>query len=369
VLLTEATSKVDLPKCPAWIDPNVGEYGYYRYSLDEKHWATFAGVIAKEDDSTRLAFAQNAWAQVEAGTLSPDTLLRLLPALDGESNRVVVDAEIEVLSQFSHELVSEAAAPAFARYVAARLLPHQRGLGANAQSPLTGKATANAKSPEDAALERKSLFTALADPTSVDGDLARVAVPMASRKAGADRIEALRNAMKTAKNPNDKKTALVGLAGFDDPALIDKALSVALTDEVRSQDVARVLWEAVQHPSSRIAATNWVLSHWDAIHTKLPGFLVGRTFGIASQACTKEEIERVSGFFGSKVPDVEGAARPYAEAIESATLCNALREKDGGTVDKFFNVKGKAAANSAMVAPSAPKSPMTGATKPKPKTH
>jgi hypothetical protein len=69
------------------------------------------------------------------------------------------------------------------------------------------------------------------------------------------------------------------------------------------------------------------------------------------------------------VPDVEGAARPYAEAIESATLCNALREKDGGTVDKFFNVKGKAAANSAMVAPSAPKSPMTGATKPKPKTH
>jgi alanyl aminopeptidase len=355
IMLPDAHDAVPTPRCPGWVDPNVGGYGYYRYSLDEKRWAAFASVVAKQSDVTRLVFLDNLWGQVEAGTLGADVALRTLPVFDTETSRVVVDAEIDVLFQMAHELVSPEAAPAFARYVSARLVPHRQALDA-----AKAKAKAGTAPTEDEVLERRAIFTALgqlandpatlteankltvawlADPTSVDGDLARVAVTLGSRKAGADRIDALRAAMKAAKNPNDKKTALLGLAGFDDPATLGKGLEVALTDDVRTQDVGVLLWNAVYHPASEAAATEWAIAHWDGIRAKLPGFLVGRVFGIASRACTKTEIDRATSFFMPKAKDVEGAQRPLEEALESASLCQALRDKDGSSVDRFFNVK------------------------------
>jgi alanyl aminopeptidase len=350
VLLPSATAAVSVTKCPAWVDPNVGEYGYYRYSLTPKGWAAFAQAMPKQDDATRIGFVTNLWGQVESGKLGADVMLRLLPALDTETSRVVIETEIDVLTELSHDLISPEAAPAFARYVAARLTPHLRALDAKKK----GKAT------EDDTLERRALFAALGqvandpatlaqanklalawlkDPTSVDGDLARVAVMLGSRKAGPERIDALRAAMKSATNPNDKTTALLGLTDFDDPTTLGKALAVGLTDEVPTQDVGRLMMWAAWHPSTRVAATDWVMAHWDGIHAKLPGFLSGRVFGIASRACTKDEVSRASTFFTPKAADVEGSERPLAEALESASLCQALRDEDGGSVDRFFNVK------------------------------
>jgi len=376
VLLTDARGTYSLPKCPPWIDPNVGGYGYYRYSLDEKGWAAFAAVVEKQDDATRLVFVNNLWGQVKSGTLAPEVLLRVLPALDTEPSRVVVDAEIEVLGQLGDELVSAAAKPAYERYVAARLVPHQRALE---------KAKPKAPPSEDDILERRAIFTALgqlandaptlaeanklalawlADPTSVDGDLARVAVTLGSRKAGAERIDALRAAMKAAKNPNDRKTALLALSDFDDPATLGKALSVALGDEVRTQDVASIILSAAYHPSTRAAAIDWTMANWDAVRTKLPGFLSGRIFGIAGRARTKEEIDRVTAFFTPRTADVEGSKRPLAEALESVGLSQMLREKDAAAIDKFFNVKPAAAAAPAGAKPVAAKPEGGAAAKP-----
>ena len=363
IKLADAKGTYPLPKCPTWIDPNVGGYGYYRYSLDEKHWAAFAAVIEKQDEPARVEFVNNLWGQVRAGTLGAEAMLRLLPAIDSDPSRVVVDAEINVLSEVEHEIVSPAAAHAYAKYVAARLQPHMKSLAA-------GKPSTSLPS-EDIVLERRSLFTALgqlandpatlaeankltqawlADPTSVDGDLARVAVALASRTAGADRIDALRAAMKSAKNPNDQKTALLGLSGFDDPALLDKALSTALTDEVRTQDVGILLMNAAYHPSTRVAATDWIMRHWDGIRAKLPGFLAGRVFGLAGRACTKDEVEKATAFFTPKTDDVDGSARPLALGLESAGLCRTLHDRDSGPVDQYFKV-GAAPVKVAMAVP------------------
>ncbi len=350
VLLQAATDTASLTKCPAWVDPNKGALGYYHYELDEKGWTAFAEVIAKQPEPTRVLFVRDAWAQVRAGALAPDVFLRVLPALDSEPSRVVVDAEIDALYAFAHELVGDAATPAFAAYVAARLGPHMRAL-----PPANGKAKASL----DDTLERRSLFRALgtlandattlaeanklslawlADPNSVDGDLARVAVPLGSRKAGPERIEALRLAVKGAKTPNDRKTAILGLSGFEDPEALAKALAVALTDDVPTQDVAVPLMTAVYTPYARAAATDWIITHWDGVHSRLPGFLAGRMFSLTGRACSKEDIGRLAGFFSPKSVDVEGSARPLAEAIETAALCTSIREKDQPAVDRFFKV-------------------------------
>jgi aminopeptidase N len=351
VVLSDRSATFPMTRCPAWVVPNSGGDGYYRYSLDEKQWTALAAVLPRQDEATRLTFLTSLWAQVRAGTLGPDVLLRLLPALDTETSRVVLDSEMGVLFQLRHQLVSPEAAPAFARYVSARLLPHQRALA---------KASAKGQAGEDEALERRSLFSTLgqlgddpstlaeankltlmwlSDPARVDSDLARAAVVLGSRRAGPERIDALRAAMKRAKTPNDRKTALIGLAGFDDPSTLGRALAVALSDEIAIEDASTLIMAAVYRPSTRRAASDWVLNHWAELRAKLPGALAGRLFYVAGRACTGEEVDRASAFFTPKVDEVEGTRRPLAEALESASLCRTLREKAGAKVDRFFKVK------------------------------
>jgi len=356
---TASTYPLSSKTCPGWVDPNVGDYGYYRYSLDEKGWRAFAGVVAKQPDATRLSFVQGLWAGVRAGTLGPEIALRLLPALDGEQNRIVLDAVLGVLGNLRHQLVTPEAASAYAAYVSQRLLPRYRALTAVAER--AGRAKARALTPDEV-LERQSLFWALgalaedpatlaeanklallwlANPASVDGDLAQSAVTLGSKKAGPDRLEALRAAMKGAKSPNDRQTALAALGGFDDPATLDKAMSIALTDEVATQDMLTVLWGPVYRPSTRAWATKWIMAHWDAVRARLPADWAGYVFAIAGEACTKDEIDEDRAFLTPKVPDVEGSARPLAEGLEGAERCRALHEKASGAVDRFFKVKAK----------------------------
>ncbi len=355
VLLPDTTGAYPLPKCPTWIDPNVGGHGYYLYALDEKRWTGFAAVIAGQRESTRILFLSSLWAEVRSGALGPEVLLRLLPAFDAETSRVVIGKEIGLLGELEHGLITPESATAFAAYASARLLPHKRALDAK---------LARSKTPptEDDVLTREMLFAALgriahdpatlaeanklttawlADPASVDGNLAQVAVGMASKKAGPDRVAALRGAIKSAKSPADKQIAIGALGGFDDPVTLDKGLAVALTEEVATQDTMTPLWTALSRPETREVTMRWVMAHWDAIRARLPVLYAGDVFGIAGNGCTKGEIDESRAFLTQKAPDVEGSARPLAEGLEGAELCRALREKDSGAVDRFFKVKAK----------------------------
>jgi alanyl aminopeptidase len=360
-MLTTRTGSVATGACPTWVIPNVGGFGYYRYALDAREWTAFAKVLPRQDAATKLGFLANAWAGVKAGTLSPSVLLRLLPAFDGERERAVVDAELSVLAGVERQLVSEAARPAFAKYVTLRTVPHERGLAKLGVAGTEGM-TAEEKEKETM-LARASLFSAASyladDPEKLreaneqaaqwltgrgilSEDAARTVVTLGSRRAGAERIAAIVAAIKDAKDPYARKTAMLALGGFDDEALLDRGLDVLLTDAVASQDVLQVLADAMDHPRARVHAFDWMTRHWDTLKAKLPALDVGYAFSLAEMACTRSEVERVAAFFGPKVDQTEGARRPYDEAIEAATRCAALRESGQPDVDRFFEVRAKA---------------------------
>jgi aminopeptidase N len=363
VLLADRTGTYPLPRCPAWVDPDIDAHGYYLYSLDEKRWAAFAAVIEKQSEGSRLAFLQSLEADVRSGTLGGDALLRLLPAFDADTSRVVLNKEIAVLGDLERWLVTPESRVAFASYAAARLLPHKRALDAKV-------ARSKAAPSEDDLLARQAIFSALgsiahdpgtlveanrvalawlADPASVDVDLAEVAVPMASQKAGPDRIEALRGAMRRANVPVDRQIALAALSGFHDPSTLQAALSLTLTDEVGAADAPTLIWPAVGRPATRAATKRWLTAHWDAFSAKVSVEVLGYVFGLTGQSCTREEIEEDRAFMTPRVAGVEGATRPLAEGLESAERCAALHEKNRAVVDRFFRVK-----PGPVVAPTSP---------------
>jgi aminopeptidase N len=345
-LLASPEDEVHLAKCPAWIYPNTDEAGYYRFSLAQASWVAMTAGFDRLEPANRIGFLADLWAQTRAGDLSPDVVLRTLPVVDREKDRFVIGQELGVLYALSDSVVLDDTRPAFKRYVAARLVPHMKAIAAR-----------GTKRDESSALLERSLVAALgeladddatlrdadkvaqawlSDPNSVDPDLASIDVMLGSRRAGAERIDALRGAIRDAKSPENRSTALRALGGFGDSITLRQALDVVLTDDVKTQDVLTVLRAAMAHHASRATTFEWITQHWEGLRKKLPGFLAGRTFGLAGFACSKEERTAVAEFFQPRVKEIEGTERPLAEALEAASSCVALRDKFAPNVTSFF---------------------------------
>jgi hypothetical protein len=177
----------------------------------------------------------------------------------------------------------------------------------------------------------------LKDPASVDENAAQAAVPIASRRAGAGRLEELRAALKSVKTPEQRTIALRAMYGFDDPQILEKALDVFLTDELRPDDVYYVIGVASGRRASRPTVVRWVKDRWDKLRAKLPHGLGVPLVSVAGRVCTQAERDEAKAFFTPRAKDIEGAVRPLAEALESSSLCAELRARGGPAVAKALS--------------------------------
>jgi cytosol alanyl aminopeptidase len=336
--------------CPAWIFPNAGDSGYFRFALDAKGVEELAKARAKLDVAERIGFAANLWAEVRSGDLTPATYFDTLASFDSEKERHVVHLVIGSLYDASDSIVDEAARPGFERYATARLASRAADLG---WMPVKGES-------DDRALLRRSVNFAmgeiaedastletaerlakkwLADPTSVPSDTASVAVELASRRAKGDRIDALRAKMKDTTSPQWRIIALQSLGAMGDPALLQKALDLTLTDEIRTSELFYVLGGAWSHRASRPVVYAWMKAHWEPLRAKLAGPLASSLFNFADGTCTTAARDDANAFFSSRTDGVEGSHRVLRQAIERASLCVALHDKDAAAAAAYFAKK------------------------------
>lgn len=350
------TDPYPVKTCPKFITPNAHQAGYFRFQVPDKELLPL--MKAKLDPAARMGLVANSWANIQSATLDPAVFLTALKALDGETNRFVIAAETDVLSQMNDSVVSDASHKAFTAFVDGRLGPIARKLGwqrADLKKPPT-------PAEEQAALLRRDVMYAignlgqgdalaqaekiakawLADPGAVDPDTAPIALEIASRRAKAERFEALRNAYVKASNPQVRVAAVRAMGGFGDPALLQKALDWTMTDEVKEQDVRYVLRAALANPASRKVVLDWTKAHWDAALKKEPG--AGRVIylSVVGNLCDQASLADAKAFFDAHMSDIEGGQRPYAEDLERAGNCIALRATQAPAFDRAFGVTAKA---------------------------
>jgi aminopeptidase N len=340
-------------RCPQWIHPNAGSSGYYRFALPAKELAALAKSAPSLEPIERLTVVSNLWAQARAGRLDFDVVLKTLPSFDRETERHVVDQVIAVLHSMSDAVVEDGARPAFRAYAAARLGAHKKRLGWAPGKPAkpddderalsrTNVLRAMAELAEDEETMREAEEHAaswLRDPSRVHPDVAAIALEIASRKAGAERLEALRGAMKNAKVPQDRVMALRAIGNFGEKDVLTRGLGLLLTDEVKLQDVRSLFGSAMSHRVTRAVTVQWVKANWDALRAKLPGPLSTRLVGIAGAVCTPAERDELEAFLRPRAKTMDAAIRPLDESLETASLCVALRAKGAPTVTKYFAKK------------------------------
>ena len=347
VLAQGAPSMLAGRGCPAWIHPG-SENAYYRFALPEGDLMKLAAGRKELDVSQRLSLLSNAWAGVRSGKLKPGVMLKLLPLFDDEPARQVVEQVTAILGGMSLLLVEDEARPAFRKFSLARLAKRKKDLG---WLPRKDEATGSG----DEAMLRRTVFAAmgdiaedevtlreaeehathwLADPTSVDADTAAVALDLATRRAGPDRFTALLTAQHNAKTREDRILALRALSGFDDVALVRRALDTTLQDEIRQQDMRYVFVSAFSRRTMRLATEAWVREHWEQLRKKLPGTLGSGLVGAAGIACTKTELAERTAFYTPRAEAMEGGTRPLAEALEAASLCVELRASGASSLTR-----------------------------------
>jgi aminopeptidase N len=322
------------PGCAAFLNPNR-DHGYYRYTLPKERTLALARTRSL-DVLTRIELLSNAYASVRSGDQGAEVLFELLPLMDQDHERHVVQTVISILTGLSETSVSDAARPAFEAFVRARLEGHARFYARKkkpAEDDVLGKRAVEVAmgtlGNDTATNARLDLLarTWLRDHKAVDPDLAQAAVELASRSAKEARFTELATAMSTAKEPAERVIAVRGLAGFDDPVLLDRAFGLAIAGEIKSQDLYYMLASALGRRTSRSHATEYVLAHWDELRKRLPADLGPELTRVVGTACSPREVQRLTAFVEPRAKEIEGAERPFRAYAEHARQCVRVRER------------------------------------------
>ncbi len=339
------------PGCPAWFHPNADQVGYYRFVVDPAQMLSLARGGAALDAIQRFGVVDSAWAAVRAGAMDPGTLLDVLKAFDGETNRRVLSEVVGVLRGVDDSLVDDVVQDRYRRFVAARLGARKRALG------WEGGSASPTAADDDRAIQREIVLAAmgdvahdestlreadvyarkwLADPASVPADVAAVAVPMASMRAGKDRLDALRAAAKRLEVP-DRTIALRAMGAFEDPAVLFDAFDAAIGGEVKLSELRHVFGSALGHRATRPALFAWEKSHWTKLGERLPGsFGRGQLIEVAGVMCTAAERAEARAFFEDAVKPLEGMPHALDNALEGSAMCVALREHGSADLSRYL---------------------------------
>jgi cytosol alanyl aminopeptidase len=346
-LIDGATGEIALPPghCPKWVYPNAEDKGYFRFALPKTEGRALAAASKQLSVSGRIGLVTNAWALVSSGDLGADDLFDLLRRMHRERERLVVEQMIAVLSAVSDAFIDEGTRPAFRAYVSSLLLPIAKELGWDAKPTET----------DEQRLLRKSVLSALsrladdpwlapqagaraqaflADPRSVDPDLAAIALRASTRRAGDARFAELTAAMRRAKTPEDRIVAVGALGSFADPQILRRALDRMLTSELRIQDAFYLFDAAMTWASLRPVVRGWLKDHFAELKGKMPDFAVSRLSSSVETICDAGERAEAAQFYGEALKATEGADRALEQALEKADLCIELRAREGARAKK-----------------------------------
>jgi alanyl aminopeptidase len=361
VWLTRADTTADLgvAAMPAWIMPNAGASGYYRWSVPEGMRDALLAARSSLSERERMNLIFNLTAQLRAGAEHGDQYLQMVATLADDPEPEVLRADIETLDESRVALTTPRSATAFAAWVRTTFEPPLRRVGlVPRQGELPGVSTSRAQllrllgdageSPWVLAYAESLSRVYLKSPTSVPASLVDQAIVLGVRRGDAAMFEDYRRRFETAATPNDRALYLGGLGSFRDPDVRASALDYALKGPLRPQETQAI--PAAMSENGLSPATSrggggseypdevmkWVLAHWDELVAKMPPNFASRNLRLTS-GCSQERRAQLQQFFSDPKrsdPGVQATLRRMSDAMEE---CSSLHDREAERVERWLN--------------------------------
>lgn len=220
---------------------NAGQTGYFRVAYDSALWAPLTDRLAALRPSDQLGLLYDSFALGKAGLVPMGNFLEVADHIDPDADPLVLRPLANTLAAidfFYEGLPGRGAYRAFAR---SRLNPVSARLGWDARpgepdndALLRATTLATLGDLDDMAViaEARRRFAAyLANPETLSGSTRQTVLYIVSSNADATAWDQLHDLAKGATDSTDKTRLYSLLGASHDPALTDKALALALSDE------------------------------------------------------------------------------------------------------------------------------------------
>lgn len=351
-LVAKKEVELTLPGCSTWVIGNATGSGYYRVGYQPEAVRAIAEAAeTKLDPAERIVLQGDIWASVRIGRDSVGDYLAFVQGLQADRNRAVVEDALVRLKYVGDYLVSDADGASYRGWLIRLLSPAMTAIG---WEPKAGESDENkalraellaalgydARNSEALDEAREIAEKALANPASVDSELAGAAFPLAAIKGGPDFYEQLMAAMKNPRTPEDYYTYFLTLPHFTDPKLLQRTLDFAISPEVRSQDALGLVAGVLRNPAGQKLGWDFVREHWSELEKAGGPFASAEIVGATSAFCEPLMRDQVTQFFSEH--KVAAAERTYKQAIEHMNVCIDFKKQQEPLLASWLGRRGNA---------------------------
>jgi len=338
-LVKDARQVVPLPAttCPAWAIANRSGIGYFLAQLSPELYGALPNakdVLAASDYGPLLG---DLSLLVNNGAVSYAVGLPVAGSQAGTSDPRVAQWAVGIANGVQPSLIAPEHEAKYAAWIREQFGARATALGwlpkpgdnADTMRLREGTMVLVAVRGADAALGKEAQRLAklwLSDRTAIPAEARRSVLVGAARTAGPDGatlFDGLLDVALTTKDGNERDDVLSTLGSFRDPAVLDRALALALDPRVGPRDSARPLQQALRSPETRQAALAWFARNIDAMGARFPKDFQGYWPEWAGTACTDTERAQFVEMFETRVKGLEAGPLTYRNMLERIDACIA----------------------------------------------
>jgi alanyl aminopeptidase len=356
-ILLDQKSKLlnlDAERTPAWIHPNAGERGFYRWKVSPMVLTALAkNAGAAMSVRERVAFVDNLSALIDAGDLRGDRYLEALSFFSEDPRPEVTMALLSPLQKVREELLpegpddpNEMEGP-FSIYVRATLGPALRRFGrAKARGE---EEIVSILRPDliewigDKGGDRETIRYAerlakayLRNPLSVDPSLIRPSLHLSAIHGDDALFELYKEKFESAKTPAERGNYLSALGAFRKASTVEKALQYVLKGPLRPQEYFSIPMGIARTPKYKDRVLKWMMEHYDAFTSRIPPDYAMHLPWFAN-GCSEKRLRAAQDFFGEPSRAKPGTKIELKKVTENVMRCIGLRKREGAAVAAHLN--------------------------------
>ena len=179
------------------------------------------------------------------------------------------------------------------------------------------------------------------DYAAVHPNLRSSVYAMVIRDGGVKEYDALLARYHNAPTADERNTCLRALGRGESQELIEKTLVLALSDEVKTQDIYMPIGGLGNHRPGIEARWKWMCENWGTIVKKLPPSLTMLSSVVSiclSRFCESQQLKDVESFFEGK--DTKGFQRSLDQSLDSIRAHISWLDRDRKDVLNWLEENG-----------------------------
>jgi alanyl aminopeptidase len=330
--------------CPASFGTDTERYYHARYDGN-----LLQRIARPRNAAETVALIGDAGALAHNGGLSLSRALRTVQPFARSPNRHVAQSMITLLGDI-RIIVPEALRADEARWVRALFGRKARSLGLNPRPDESDDARQLRPAllrfvidaGDDRRLGAQAVVLAkrwLQNRGAIDASMVQTVLEGAARHGDRALFELFRAELQKTQDRRERNSLYAALGAFRDPALIDAALGLLLSDELDIREAMRIGWTLAEDARHGRKAYEFVQRNFDALVARLPRDAAAQFPKWGSQFCDQAARDDMEAFFRERSGKYTGGPRILAQALETISLCVDFKNKQQSSLAQFLQNK------------------------------